>query len=822
MCLCASTLSTSRGPLLFDVLRCFAAHLPIPLLVNKQSGEWKSYASMKPLVSPQPLPSVLLVVSEFLVRALPDPAAVVISFISPLSRLEIENDLYRSDKGDFFVAELTPFMLALQGWRFWKYCSYVDPLGARKCSGRTTHLSLRLLELPHEHERDVVLEREASFLSDLSPAPQQQLPTWIERHSSVLSGVIWKSLASIYKEMENRHKRAEDVDLLYRVSLLMGSSEFHSLKVLSSSNSRVTVEPLAKRSMLKYDVPVTIEWGRADPGANASVNVAVVLRGLEYTPHLRHINLSGCTFEYGSQSIAALALCTSLRSVVIRDCRSVSSIAELATLPHLTLLDASRCRILVDLRIFEKASKLQTLLLEGNSLLGCGALRGVVHLDVSHCDLEHSDILALGTCTSLQSLNVSNNHLDMSPTELREVDGALVTTKTDSTRCFVTQLSTLVNLKTLHMKRCGTVNVSGVAAAFVSLESLSMGNFLIDHLASLRTMSTLTELEIDGSGTEQTKSINFLEGCGALRSLHLTNFDLLDSSENGLSALASLVNVEFLALVRCGLTTLQPLLGFCRSHQLWLPNVTSLDLSFNSFLVSDSGSCPLEALSWLFPQLASLNLSSSKVEDISFLQNMPADRYGVLRALSLSDNSSMFTGFESVYCHCMLEELRLCPNFQLSLAELATACPSLRRLFHIDPSPLLDPLPRFLNVEEISIFENMLTQGFSLTFHFLRKVPLVFPNAKSVEFVCNNVQEGHVELLLQNPNIRHLTLAPKQSLCKLNPAAILCGRGKRLRKLTLVVDSTNRTLLISATDWAAQLRHSLVVIVDARGNSVES
>jgi Leucine-rich repeat (LRR) protein len=509
--------------------------------------------------------------------------------------------------------------------------------------------------------------------------------------------------------------------------------------------------------------------------------------------HLQTLVLSGVMVGYASQSVEVIAQTQTLRCVALRDCRMVSSWYELAHLRLLETLDLSGCGLDLDLRVLSTCTSLRKLLIARNRPHGFHALTQVTTLDCSDCALE--TFSALVACTSITTLNASGN-------------------QPLSTEALVICLVAMPKLKRLAVENCGRIalpilcqalrdavthepgqplynrqrnEVVSAHQAPPALEYLSFGMHEVDGLddphASIGALRSLKHVVVYGkhSNVQTLKFVRQLWSAPLLTRLTVRDADLAESGLLPPSIWAAVGNLKVLELTSCRIRSLAGI-----EHCVGAP-LEELSLNGNYLSGDDKDPSLVSLLPILERGLKQLHLVNAALEDFDWLRTSSrfasSVRYPELQVLDIQDNGHFSSGGDFISAFFPnLKTLGLAPSYQFDLNRIAQNCKSLEQLHGIHPITSLGNITPFQRVVTVSLYENSLLHGVSLTFQFLRKLPEMFPNVTTFGLKVHHVVDGHVEILSTLPLLRSLAMFPSQKVQLENLAL-----WKRLPSLAQVV-----------------------------------
>ncbi|MGX7112616.1 leucine-rich repeat domain-containing protein [Gemella cuniculi] len=246
--------------------------------------------------------------------------------------------------------------------------------------------------------------------------------------------------------------------------------------------------------------------------------------------------------------------------------------------------------------------------------------------------------------TNLKTLNLSNNFIeDLTPledlTNLEDLN--LTNNKIKDTH----SLSKLKMLRQLSLRKNLMNNLDFLNDLNVQSLDISMNSVLKDYIPNNLRLDNMRSLNISGIGLD---NISFLRNASRLESLiaeentikditpleNLTTLRTLYLDRNNISnieALKKLENLEELLLYKNNVENLEPLAGKKYLHRLMLNDNLGLeDIS------------PLKDL----PSLASLDISNTKVKDITALNNLKYIYY--VAAKNTAIKNSDLDNFEKI------------------------------------------------------------------------------------------------------------------------------------------------------------------------------
>ncbi|CUG86390.1 Hypothetical protein, putative [Bodo saltans] len=494
---------------------------------------------------------------------------------------------------------------------------------------------------------------------------------------------------------------------------------------------------------------------------------------------LQTLVLSGVMVGYASQSVEVIAQTQTLRCVALRDCRMVSGWYELAHLRLLSTLDLSGCGLDLDLRVLSTCTSLRKLLIARNRPHGFHALAQVTTLDCSECALE--TFSALVACTSITTLNASGN-------------------QPLSTEALAVCLVAMPKLKRLAVENCGRISLPILCRALrdavthvpgepvynrqrdekvsdhqapPALEYLSFGMHEVEGLddphASIGALRSLKHVYVYGkqSNVYSLKFVRQLWSAPSLTRLTVRDANLTDSGLLPPSIWAAVGNLTTLELISCRISSLSGI-----EHCVGAP-LEALLLDGNYLSGNDKDPSLVSLLPILERGLKKLSMVNASVEEFDWLRTSSrfssSVRYPMLEALDIQDNGHFASGGDYIAVFFPnLKVLGLAPSFQFDLNRIAQNCKSLEQLHGIHPITSLGDIVPFRRVTTVSLYENSLLHGVSLTFQFLRKLPEMFPNLTTLGLRVHEVVDGHVEIISTLPLLRSLALFPSHKVQLVN------------------------------------------------------
>lgn len=462
------------------------------------------------------------------------------------------------------------------------------------------------------------------------------------------------------------------------------------------------------------------------------------------TQSLETLSLCNVTFSFASQSIPTLAQCSSLRRLSLRRCRGLTGWQQLAGLPHLVLLDFCDCQLHLDLGVFRTCTSLQHVNVSGNRAHGFHMLPQLVTLNASRCELE--DVTQIKHCTELQRLYLAGNHVERSG--------------------FVSALTELTRLQLLDVDRCGRLQLEDLTRALTAapLASLVLGSSELDGWSAVSNAQHLQRLTVHAGGC-MLRNLAVLTVPPCLKELVVIDADLFAT---GLGRwLAAAPCLTKLVLRRCRLASVDGI-------QFASSSLAVLDLEGNYFSGSDADP-HLDLL--LYPLqcgLRCLSLKAACMEDLDWVTSTQAAfdsgaRFGGLVLFDMSDNSNVTSCHEGEVFRRFpnLETLYLAPTFPFDLLTIRDRCPRLRELHHAHPCVMPQAedthIAAFPALEMVSMHENELVHGASLTYRFLSKLPKLMPGVSRIVFAASRISDEHIKSLSSMMGVRHVTVVATAS-----------------------------------------------------------
>ncbi len=177
---------------------------------------------------------------------------------------------------------------------------------------------------------------------------------------------------------------------------------------------------------------------------------------------------------------------------------------------------------------------LKTLYLQGETkLVSLSQLSGkasLTELILAGCELDNTDITALGSLASLKSLDLSDNNITSVSvlSNLSQIEYIYLTNNV------IEDLSPLSQIKTLKAIEASDNRIVSVPELSPSLESLYLHNNSISDISSIHTLEGLKQLDLSLNALKDAKNVGKLKTLETLilSGNNITNFDFLQSLEN--------------------------------------------------------------------------------------------------------------------------------------------------------------------------------------------------------------------------------------------------------------------------------------------------
>jgi Leucine-rich repeat (LRR) protein len=257
------------------------------------------------------------------------------------------------------------------------------------------------------------------------------------------------------------------------------------------------------------------------------------------------LNLAGLEFSRLPQSISLLR---GLQNLHLRECRGLTTLEGLQSLPSLQTLNLSGCEGLTTLQGLQNLPNLQDL-----NLASCTRLSTLQGLQ----NLPNLQTLDLRTCVRLPTLQGLQNLPNLQRLKLGWCHGLTN----------LQGLQNLTNLQTLDLGDCGGLATLQGLQNLPSLQNLDLGICTsLTTLQGLQNLQNLQDLNLRGC-----RGLTTLQGLQNLQNLQNLNLQWCRGLTT-LQGLQNLQNLQTLNLSEClGLSTLQGLPD--------LPNLQTLNLS---------------------------------------------------------------------------------------------------------------------------------------------------------------------------------------------------------------------------------------------------